>query len=319
MIASLVLGLDDDGRDDIRRSVDFAKSIDAYQIQPAILTPFPQTPVYQQLCSEGRMIPGDWDRFDMTNVTFQPKQLSPWELQEEFARAGNVFYDFPSALRIGKLFGIEYFWRRFYLAAATSLGPGAMHFVADHVPQSYYYVLKHTPWMFAPEATPEATPAAAYARTAVDREDGDMISGLSEHLRRGVRQLESTAEIVTAGVMNIARITGRLLQSISQGPISTVSDSSTAKNSISATAPGDGAAKGALPLSHIASLASLQESRRPAVQKQLDDFKALNARIEDANARIRQADQRIEVQVEVLGKTIRDRVDPPRMIAIPTN
>jgi radical SAM superfamily enzyme YgiQ (UPF0313 family) len=53
LIASLVLGIDTDGPEDIRRGVAFAKKINAYQLQPAVLTPFPGTPVYEQYCREG--------------------------------------------------------------------------------------------------------------------------------------------------------------------------------------------------------------------------------------------------------------------------
>lgn len=60
-----------------------AKSIGAYQLQPAILTPFPGTPVYEQMVKENRMISTTWENFDMMNVTFKPKHESPWELQEE--------------------------------------------------------------------------------------------------------------------------------------------------------------------------------------------------------------------------------------------
>lgn len=59
VIASIVLGLDKDTKKDMDRSIAFAKSIHAYQLQPAILTPFPGTPVYEQFCKEHRMITDD--------------------------------------------------------------------------------------------------------------------------------------------------------------------------------------------------------------------------------------------------------------------
>ena len=77
LIASIVLGLDEDTKEDMERSIHFAKAIDAYELQPALLTPFPGTPVYDDFVNENRMIPGSWNRFDMMNVTFQPKNLSP--------------------------------------------------------------------------------------------------------------------------------------------------------------------------------------------------------------------------------------------------
>ena len=43
LISSIVLGIDTDDESDIERSVKFSSDIHAYQLQPAILTPFPGT------------------------------------------------------------------------------------------------------------------------------------------------------------------------------------------------------------------------------------------------------------------------------------
>ena len=149
VIASVVLGIDEDSPEDIKRSVDFAKSIDAYQIQPAVLTPFPGTPVYDEFVKEGRMITKDWGLFDMTNVTFQPRRMSPWTLQECFFDACNNFYDLPSAFRIWHLFGPEYGLRRIWLAFGTSAGVPIARFAAEHFPDTPYYKLKRIPWKYA--------------------------------------------------------------------------------------------------------------------------------------------------------------------------
>lgn len=148
LIASIVLGLDEDSRRDIRRSVAFAKKINAYELQPAILTPFPGTPVYEKFMKENRMLEtADWTQFDMTNVTFQPKNMSPWELQEEFYKASDYFYSYKSSFRIGKIFGWEYGFRRRGLAILTHLGTNGARFAAKFVKFSPYYKLKHTKWM----------------------------------------------------------------------------------------------------------------------------------------------------------------------------
>lgn len=160
LIASLVLGIDTDTHEDIMRSVRFAIRLDATQLQPAVLTPYPGTPVYEQFEREGRLVSDDWQDYSMVNVTFQPKNMSPWDLQMEMYHAIDDFYTFPSAIRIGKLFGVEYFWRRLYLAIVTSWVPHIAEFVADHVKPLVYYRLKHTPWMFAPAQDDEATGAS---------------------------------------------------------------------------------------------------------------------------------------------------------------
>lgn len=143
LIASIVLGIDDDSIEDIHRSVAFAKSVNAYQLQCAILTPYPGTPVYEQFEREGRMLTHDWEQFDMMNVTFRPAKMSPWQLQEEFYKAVEYFYDFPSAKTMNKLFGPEFGLRRLGLAAMSRLGVLGAHICADHVPGSPYYRLKH--------------------------------------------------------------------------------------------------------------------------------------------------------------------------------
>ena len=153
VIASLVLGIDDDGPDDIRQSYEFAKSIGAYQIQPAILTPFPGTPDYERLDSEGRMLTRDWALFDMMNVTFRPMKMSPWTLQRCQLEAAAYVYDLPSAIDIWRTFGTEYGLRRVYLAAATHAGAALCHWCADHLPSTAYYQLKHRDWMPAEEDT----------------------------------------------------------------------------------------------------------------------------------------------------------------------
>ncbi|MCD8151319.1 MAG: B12-binding domain-containing radical SAM protein [Clostridiales bacterium] len=139
----IFLGLEAATREDIRKAVRFAKDLDAYQLQPAILTPYPGTPVYQQFDAENRMIVPDWEQYDMMNVTFRPANLSPWELQEEFYHAVTHFYTFRSAIRIGKIFGWGYAIRRLGLAFFSKAGAFGARFAAEHAKGTFYYKLKH--------------------------------------------------------------------------------------------------------------------------------------------------------------------------------
>lgn len=143
VIASIVLGIDEDTREDMRRSVQFARDIDAYQLQPAVMTPLPGTPVYEKMVEENRMLFQDWSQHDFMNVTFQPANCSPWELQDEFYHASTAFYNYKASFRIGKLFGAEYGWRRFGFAIFAHLGPWGARFCSKHVPASFYYKLRH--------------------------------------------------------------------------------------------------------------------------------------------------------------------------------
>jgi len=148
LIASIVLGLDEDSDEDMKRATQFAKDIDAYEFQPAVLTPFPGTPVYDKLMQEDRMLPGSWSRFDMMNVTFQPKNLSPWDLQSRFYDAACDFYDFRSIPDIVKLFGLNSGMRRLGLSLSSKLGAWGARFTASHFSQTSYGQLLNAPWSF---------------------------------------------------------------------------------------------------------------------------------------------------------------------------
>ncbi|MGB4748304.1 MAG: radical SAM protein [Bacillota bacterium] len=142
VIASIVLGIDDDDAEDIQRSVEFARSINAYQLQPAILTPFPKTAVYEQYKKENRMITDDWSLFNMGFVTFMPKKLTPWELQKQLLVAAKEFYSFSSAFEIWKTFGANYGLRRLGMWLVTRLAIPVANLVASFAKGTYLWELK---------------------------------------------------------------------------------------------------------------------------------------------------------------------------------
>src|SRR5947199_28448 len=50
-----------------------------------ILTPYPGTPLFRQMEREGRLLHKDWDLYDTAHAVFQPKHMSPSELEEGYA------------------------------------------------------------------------------------------------------------------------------------------------------------------------------------------------------------------------------------------
>jgi len=143
LIASIVLGIDDDDQDDIKRSVDFAKEINAYQLQPAVMTPFPGTETYEQMEKEHRMLTKEWSSFDMMNVTFIPKKMTPWELQKQFITAGKRFYTFVSSFRIWKLFGAGFGLRRLAFSLAVKMGVPASYMISKVFKTTNIYKIRH--------------------------------------------------------------------------------------------------------------------------------------------------------------------------------
>lgn len=154
LIASIVAGADTDTHDDIMRAVQFAREIDASKMQPAILTPYPGTPVYEGYEAEGRMLvegERDWQYSDMMNATYQPRNMSPWDLEMEFFHAACSFYGYRSALRMAKMFGPGDGVTRAALAWVAHLGKWATWLAGAIGRGSWHYRLRHVPWRFAAE------------------------------------------------------------------------------------------------------------------------------------------------------------------------
>lgn len=151
LIASIVLGIDTDSEKDIKRSIAFAKRNHAYQLQPAVLTPYPKTKTYEQLEKEGRLITKDWSLFDMMNVTFQPRQMSPWKLQKLFFTAASRFYSCVSSFHIGRVFGLHYGLRRLGLALLVKAMVPVMYLQSLVNKNSHLYEIRH----FQPEQNKE--------------------------------------------------------------------------------------------------------------------------------------------------------------------
>jgi len=101
---TILLGLDDQSEDDIKRLVDFLLEIDLDLAEFTVLTPFPHTKAYDALKKENRILTYDWDQYSADKVVFQPKQMTPEKLQEMLAYAWNTFYqDEPQEFKMFKL------------------------------------------------------------------------------------------------------------------------------------------------------------------------------------------------------------------------
>jgi anaerobic magnesium-protoporphyrin IX monomethyl ester cyclase len=89
-----VLGGDGDTRETIRETVDFALKARIDTVQFLTLTPIPGTALFDQIEAEGRLLTRNWELFDGHHVVFQPKKISPEQLQEEAIKAHKRFYSF---------------------------------------------------------------------------------------------------------------------------------------------------------------------------------------------------------------------------------
>jgi radical SAM superfamily enzyme YgiQ (UPF0313 family) len=97
---SFVLGFDHDGPDCFERTCDW---IEENRLECAtfhILTPYPGTPLFRQLQSEGRLLHTDWDQYDTAHVVFRPRLLTVEQLAAGYERC----YE--------RLFSPRSIWRR---------------------------------------------------------------------------------------------------------------------------------------------------------------------------------------------------------------
>ena len=77
-----VFGLDNDDRHVFEQTVEFVDKVKIDLPRYAVATPFPGTALYRLWEAEGRLLHKNWALYDVEHVVFQPKQMSPEELQE---------------------------------------------------------------------------------------------------------------------------------------------------------------------------------------------------------------------------------------------
>jgi radical SAM superfamily enzyme YgiQ (UPF0313 family) len=89
---TILLGLDNQTEDDIKRLIDFLLNINLDLAEFTVMTPFPHTKAYDDLLREGRIFDFDWNHYNAGQVVFQPKQMSAEKLQELYDYAWENFY-----------------------------------------------------------------------------------------------------------------------------------------------------------------------------------------------------------------------------------
>jgi radical SAM superfamily enzyme YgiQ (UPF0313 family) len=77
----MIIGLDGDDPSVFRRTLDFIMDNRIAVPRVHIITPVPGTPLYDQLCRDGRMLSFDISNYTGGKSVFRPKAMSPEELQ----------------------------------------------------------------------------------------------------------------------------------------------------------------------------------------------------------------------------------------------
>jgi radical SAM superfamily enzyme YgiQ (UPF0313 family) len=122
---SFVLGFDHDRKDVFARTADWIEENRMECATFHILTPYPATPLFRQMESEGRLLHRNWDLYDTAHAVFRPKHMSAEELEQGYAWVYQ------------RLFSHASIWRR---------RPEDWRAVAPYLAMSYLYKRSNRLW-----------------------------------------------------------------------------------------------------------------------------------------------------------------------------
>ena len=115
---SFVFGMDDDGEDVFRRTVDWAIEHGVTTATFHIQTPYPGTLLHARMQREGRILTRDWDRYDTRHVVYRPARLKPEVLKAGYDWAYREFYRWGSISRASLHHGtLKHQAKHFFYAA----------------------------------------------------------------------------------------------------------------------------------------------------------------------------------------------------------
>jgi len=90
--ASMIFGFDSDTKKVFRETVKFLIKAKISTVTFNILTPYPGTKTYDELKHAGRLLTDNWKYYDHNTVVFNPKNMTPLELQIGKIMARTKFY-----------------------------------------------------------------------------------------------------------------------------------------------------------------------------------------------------------------------------------
>jgi radical SAM superfamily enzyme YgiQ (UPF0313 family) len=107
----IVFGFDHDTPAIFKETVDLLESAGVQNATFNILTPFPGTPLFQRLASEGRILTRDWRRYNgRDDVVYRPKRMTAGDLLAGFQYANTRFYSLRSAATRLRRSPVQLWW-----------------------------------------------------------------------------------------------------------------------------------------------------------------------------------------------------------------
>ncbi|MEO8429013.1 MAG: radical SAM protein [Verrucomicrobiota bacterium] len=128
---SFVLGFDGDDKSVFERTAEWVEENRLECATFHILTPYPGTPLFRQMESEGRLLHRDWEKYDTAHVVFRPARMTVEELQ--------LGYDWLYR----RLFSLKSIWARRPAQAAAVLPYMAMSILYKRSNRLWRVLIKH--------------------------------------------------------------------------------------------------------------------------------------------------------------------------------
>jgi len=103
----IIFGFDEDKADIFDTTLEKLHELEMDVVEINILTPYPGTPLYDRMESQGRILTKDWSRYNQVDVVYQPKNMSPKELMDGTRKVAKEFYSYPNIIqRDARIFSI---------------------------------------------------------------------------------------------------------------------------------------------------------------------------------------------------------------------
>ena len=117
VLGTFMVGFDGDTLESLKKLPELIDEIQVDIPRFAILTPYPNTPVFDELESQGRILTRDWSKYDSIQCVYKPQNMSREELEQAFIKVWKECYSFK---RIFKRFRMAK--QRKFTTLITNLG-----------------------------------------------------------------------------------------------------------------------------------------------------------------------------------------------------
>lgn len=80
--SAMIFGFDEQDETIFERSLEFVNEVEVDVPHSVLLIPFPGSRTYRKFEAEGRLLTKNWSKYDGAHVVFQPKQMTPKQLDQ---------------------------------------------------------------------------------------------------------------------------------------------------------------------------------------------------------------------------------------------